>query len=129
MLRTSSPFRAALLAAALLAAPALAHESTAPDALMTNHPRVSLIIGSHIYDDRNESIAKIEDVVLGRDARGPLAILQVPGIPELEARRVAVPLRDLRWNAERRRITLRGTTQRHLLNEPAFSYPGAPAPT
>lgn len=53
---------------------------------------------------------------------GPVALIQVGGFLGLAGRLVSVLLGDLRWNAERERITMPSATKEALRARPAFDY-------
>ncbi|WP_191084540.1 PRC-barrel domain-containing protein [Roseococcus microcysteis] len=97
-------------------------------------PRMSQIIGANVYNDENNSIGSVDDIILVPPAgaaaagaaagagRGPLAVIQVGGFLGLGGRLVAVPLTDLQWNAERERVMLPGATRDGLRERPEFNY-------
>lgn len=97
-------------------------------------PRMSQIIGANVYNDENNSIGSVDDIILVPPAgaaaagaaagagQGPLAVIQVGGFLGLGGRLVAVPLRDLQWNAERERVVLPGATRDGLRERPEFNY-------
>ncbi|MBB3898895.1 PRC-barrel domain-containing protein [Roseococcus suduntuyensis] len=97
-------------------------------------PRMSQIIGANVYNDENDSIGSVDDIILVPPAgaaaagaaagagRGPLAVIQVGGFLGLGGRLVAVPLTDLQWNAERERVVLPGATRDGLRERPEFNY-------
>lgn len=109
--------------------------ATAPGAVLTpgaallSQPRISRILRSRVYNDRDEAIGDVEDVVLlppttpaTPSSLGPVAIIQVGGFLGLGGRLVSVPLGDLRWNVERERITMPSATKEALRARPAFDY-------
>jgi hypothetical protein len=85
-------------------------------------PRMSQIIGAKVYNDRNESIGEVEDVVLQGVASGPVAVLQIGGFLGLGGRLVSVPLNDLHFNRERERVMLPGATKEALMARPVFDF-------
>lgn len=97
-------------------------------------PRMSQIIGANVYNDENNSIGSVDDIILVPPAgaaaagaaagagRGPLAVIQVGGFLGMGGRLVAVPLADLQWNAERERVMLPGATRDGLRERPEFNY-------
>lgn len=87
--------------------------------------RMSQVIGSRVYNERNESIGEVEDVLLRQDSAGPLAVIQVGGFLGIGGRLVSVPLSELRWNAERERIILPGGTREQLQARPVFNFDDA----
>ena len=87
---------------------------------MGDNQRVSQIIGSRVYNDRNEAIGEVDDVILSGTSH--TAVISVGGFLGLGARLVQVPLADIRWNAERERMMLPGATKEQLQSRPAFDY-------
>lgn len=126
------------LTAALLAAPCLAL-AQAPAAVtptpsvsplnppsqgIQGRPRLGQVIGSRVYNDRDQNVGEVHDVLL--TAHGPMAIVQVGGFLGLGGRLVSMPIADLRWNAERERLVLPGASKEVLEARPAFEYDTAP---
>ncbi len=100
--------------------------ATATTAGMTGsfmeRPRVSQIIGSRVYNEANDSIGEVDDVLLMQGGSGPLAVLQIGGFLGIGGRMVSIPLSDLQWNQERERWVLRGATREQLQQRPEFQY-------
>lgn len=131
------------LAATLAALPALAFAqgttpatTTAPRATttpsMTTQPqaamsaqarRASEIIGADIYNEANNEIGEVHDLMVHPGGGTVTAVLSVGGFLGLGERYVAVPLNSLQWNASRERWTLPGATEDSLKARPAFTYP------
>lgn len=100
-----------------------------PGAALLSQPRISRILRSRVYNERDEVIGDVEEVLLAPpatpatpSASGPVAIIQVGGFLGLGGRLVSVPLGDLRWNAERERVTMPSATREALRARPAFDY-------
>ncbi|MEI6160282.1 MAG: PRC-barrel domain-containing protein [Roseococcus sp.] len=100
-----------------------------PGAAALARPRMSQLIGGHVYNDRNERIGEVDDILLSapgglaaNTSAGPTAIIQVGGFLGLGGRLVTLPLGDLRWNAEREQIVMPGATKESLGARPAFEY-------
>jgi hypothetical protein len=141
------------LAAALVAVPALAQSSGSTSGITTpgitaatpipgtsagtaavawpagsvvmHRPRLSQLIGTNVYNDRNEAIGEVDDVIIASPAgamQGPMAIIQVGGFLGMGGRLVAVPLGELQWNVERERIVMPNASKETLQGRPAFSY-------
>lgn len=91
--------------------------------VMAARPRMSQIISSRIYNDRDQNVGEVDDVLL--TANGPMAIVQVGGFLGIGGRLVQMPLSELRWNAERERLMLPGSTKEMLEARPAFEYDAA----
>jgi hypothetical protein len=87
--------------------------------------RASRIIGSNIYNDENNSIGEVDDLIFPQ-AGGPMvAVVSVGGFLGIGAKLVAVPYDRLTHDAERNRWVLRGATKDSLQSLPAFEYDNA----
>ena len=102
--------------------------ATAGSAMMMR-PRLSQIIGGNVYNDRNERIGEVDDILLtnpgaagSNTPAGPIAVLQIGGFLGMGGRLVAVPLGDLRWNTERSQMMMPGATKDALQTRTAFNY-------
>jgi hypothetical protein len=84
--------------------------------------RASRIIGSTVYNENNESIGEVDDLIIGREGGQPTAIISVGGFLGIGSRLVAVPLERLSWNTERERWSMPGATRDSLSGLPAFNY-------
>lgn len=91
--------------------------------VLAARPRMSQIIGSRIYSDRDQNVGEVDDILL--TPNGPVAIVQVGGFLGIGGRLVQMPLSELRWNAERERLMLPGATKEMLETRPAFEYDAA----
>ena len=103
-------------------------------AALRNGRRASKIIGSNIYNENNESIGEVEDILIpapasasGGTAPAPVAIISVGGFLGIGAKLVAVPYDRLQMNTERNRWTLSGATKDSLTALPTFTYEGTAA--
>ncbi|MDT8331650.1 PRC-barrel domain-containing protein [Roseomonas gilardii] len=83
--------------------------------------RASKLIGSNVYNDRNETIGSVDDLLIGT-GNAPTAILSVGGFLGIGAKLVSVPFDQLRWNSENDRWVLNGVTKESLTALPSFSY-------
>ncbi|PZP48030.1 MAG: hypothetical protein DI601_02120 [Azospirillum brasilense] len=83
--------------------------------------RASKVIGSNVYNDRNETIGSVDDLLIGT-GNAPTAILSVGGFLGIGAKLVSVPFDQLRWNSENDRWVLNGVTKESLTALPSFSY-------
>ena len=84
--------------------------------------RASQVIGSTVYNENNESIGEVDDLIVPTAGGQPVAIVSVGGFLGIGARLVAIPYERLTHNAERNRWMLQGATKESLQNLPAFSY-------
>jgi hypothetical protein len=92
-------------------------------AAMRDGLRASKLVGSNVYNEENESIGEIDDLLIARQGGSqPVAVLSVGGFLGIGAKRVAVPFDRLQYNAERERWTLPGATKDSLRERPSFAY-------
>ncbi|WP_424812663.1 PRC-barrel domain-containing protein [Roseococcus sp. YIM B11640] len=90
---------------------------------VVERPRLSQIIGGAVYNERNERVGEVDDIILaGTSVTGPTAIIQVGGFLGMGGRLVAVPLNDLQWNRENSRMVLPGATKEALQSRTPFDY-------
>jgi hypothetical protein len=125
-MRKTSLFVAALLAAAPLA-PLPATAQGSPQALyrvdvtkLATGFRASKLIGATVYNDANETVGKIDDLIVNRDDRIPYAIVSVGGFLGMGDHLVAIAYQDLRIAPDR--IVLSGATKDVLKTMPKFAY-------
>jgi hypothetical protein len=139
---------ALMLAAALAAAPAMAqttvthNTTTAPaartaDVTNTNpndlnpvltqagDARASKIIGSSVYNDSDEKVGSVDDLLIGKDG-SMNAVLSVGGFLGMGTKYVEVPYSQLIFGNTQRdsdhRVMLKGATKESLKTQPAFNY-------
>ena len=83
--------------------------------------RASRIIGSSVYNEGNESVGSVDDLLFG--SNGPSsAVISVGGFLGIGAKLVQVPYSQLRWNGENNRWMISGATRESLTALPEFSY-------
>ncbi|TPG57544.1 PRC-barrel domain containing protein [Roseomonas nepalensis] len=104
---------------------ARAAAGTAAAAPTAQTERASRIIGSSVFNERNESIGSIDDLILAHGGSSPMAVVSVGGFLGIGAKLVAVPMSDLRWSAADNRWTITGATRESLTSLPAYSYDAA----
>lgn len=113
--------------AALPAATALAQGAQQTVALIrvdvqkvaTGH-RASKLIGASVVNDANESIGKIDDLIVANDGRALFAVLSVGGFLGMGDRLVAVHEESLKVGDKK--VTLPGATKDQLKALPEFKY-------
>ena len=110
---------AALLTTALLSGAASAQTSTAnkpaaADSVVTMHKegewRASKLVGINVYNEANEKIGDINDVILGKSGRVENVVLGVGGFLGMGEHYVAVAYDKLKWVNEPPRSTTASTT-------------------
>jgi sporulation protein YlmC with PRC-barrel domain len=85
--------------------------------------RASRVIGSTVYNENNETVGEVDDILIPPGSNQPVAIISVGGFLGIGARLVAVPYERLQMG-ERDRWTLQGATKDSLQSLPAFTYEG-----
>jgi sporulation protein YlmC with PRC-barrel domain len=92
-------------------------------ASMRDARRASRVIGAAVYNENNESVGEVDDIILPANGGPPVAVVSVGGFLGIGAKLVAVPFERLRTAGERNRWTLTGAASRDDLNRlPTFSY-------
>jgi sporulation protein YlmC with PRC-barrel domain len=85
--------------------------------------RASKLIGTNVVNDKNESVGKLDDIVIDSN-NGVFAVLQVGGFLGVGSRLVAVPYNSLRIADNGRRIELPGASKDELQKLTEFKYLG-----
>ena len=143
-LRTAmgASFASALILAAVHAAPALADPpadaanptSGEPLAVsqvkLTQGLRASRLIGATVYNDGNQNIGTVDDLILTQDAKAVMAVLQVGGFLGVGGKLVAVPYDKLHVehgnndNKNNTKVVMPGASKEELSQLPTFTYGG-----
>lgn len=126
-MRKSLIAASAVLAGSLLYGPAMAQGVPQTVALikvdaarLTSGYRASKIIGSPVVNEANESVGKVDELLIGADGRTPYAVLSVGGFLGLGDRLVVVPYDSLKMAAGK--IMLPGATKDALKTLPEYKY-------
>jgi PRC-barrel domain len=82
--------------------------------------RASKVIGSSVLNEANETIGKIDDLLVTRDGKEPYAVLSIGGFLGMGTRMVVVRYDSLKF-AENK-IVLPGGSKDGLKMLPAFQY-------
>jgi hypothetical protein len=82
--------------------------------------RLSKVRSATVYNDSNESIGKVDDVIISADGKNPFAVLSVGGFLGLGEHLVALPYDSLKITEQR--IVLPGGTKEQLKALPSFKY-------
>jgi hypothetical protein len=82
--------------------------------------RASKVIGSKVFNEANETIGKIDDLLVTRDGREPFAVLSIGGFLGMGTHLVVVRYDSLKFAANK--IVLPGGTKDGLKMLPAFKY-------
>jgi sporulation protein YlmC with PRC-barrel domain len=83
--------------------------------------RATKLMGMDVYDSSDKKIGSIDDLIITRDERVPVAVISVGGFLGIGAKLVAVPFRDLRLVGDDK-LTLPGATMESLKALPEFAY-------
>jgi hypothetical protein len=117
----------AVVAASLMLPPAMAQGVPQTAALikvdvtkLTTGFRASKIIGATVVNEANETVGKIDDMLIGPDGKSPYAVLSVGGFLGLGDRLVVVPYESLKMAANK--ILLPGATKEALKALPEYKY-------
>ncbi|MBR0645393.1 PRC-barrel domain-containing protein [Plastoroseomonas hellenica] len=102
--------------------PGAPRSSSAPASQGLEGQRASALIGSNVYNDGNDSIGSVRDLLLAPQGGQMTAVLSVGGFLGIGSKDVAVPFTELRWNAERERWVLPGATAENLRARPEFNF-------
>lgn len=89
--------------------------------------RGSKVIGSTVYNDRNENIGKIDDVLISADGKAPYAVLSVGGFLGMGNHLIVVPTSNLKVAFDKdksndTKIVLPGATKDQLKGLPEYTY-------
>ncbi len=82
--------------------------------------RASKVIGSSVVNDANETIGKIDDLLVSLDGKQPYAVLSIGGFLGLGTRLVVVPYDTLKFTGNK--VMLPGGTKEGLKTLPEFKY-------
>jgi sporulation protein YlmC with PRC-barrel domain len=84
--------------------------------------RASKLIGAPVYNEQEEKVGSIDDLIITPDRSLSYAILSVGGFLGLGGRLVAIPVEQIR--DENGRLILPGATKEALKKVPEFQYAG-----
>ena len=85
--------------------------------------RAGKLIGSSIINDKNESIGKIDDIIIDNN-RVMYAVVQVGGFLGVGSRLVAVPYDSLKIDEAGKKVVLPGASKDELKKLAEFKYLG-----
>ena len=126
-MRKSLVIASALVAGSLLSGPAMAQGVPQTVALikvdvtkLASGYRASNIIGGTVVNEANETVGKVDELLIGADGKTPYAVLSVGGFLGLGDRLVVVPYDSLKMAANK--IMLPGATKEALKVLPEYKY-------
>lgn len=82
--------------------------------------RAKKLIGATVYNDQNEKVGKIEDMIIAPDGKLSVAVVDIGGFLGLGAHRVAIPVEQ--FTQIEPKIVLPGATKQALKGLPEFKY-------
>jgi len=78
------------------------------------------ILGQDVYNDKDEKIGKVEDIILGGDKASSFAIVGVGGFLGIDRHDVAIPMKQ--FQEKDGKFVLPGATKEALKAIPEFQY-------
>jgi len=86
--------------------------------------RASKVIGSTVVNDQNETVGKIDDVIIPGTGnnKDPVAVISVGGFLGVGSKLVAIPYKELRPDPSKNEFVLPGATKDSLKTLPEFRY-------
>ncbi len=90
-----------------------------PQTLATGY-RTSKVVGSTVYNDANESVGTIDDLIVTPTEKVPFAVLSVGGFLGMGTKYVVVPYNSLQVHDKK--MVLPGATKDSLKSLPDFKY-------
>jgi len=78
------------------------------------------LLGQPVYNDKDEKIGKIEDIILNKERSASYGIVSTGGFLGLGAHDVAIPAKQLQMKNER--LMLPGASKETLRAMPTFEY-------
>ncbi|MBN9536148.1 MAG: PRC-barrel domain-containing protein [Reyranella sp.] len=120
---------AAIVATAALAAPVYVLAQGAPQTVqlakldvvkVATGYRASKVIGATVVNEANDTVGKVDDVIIGKDGKSPFAVLSVGGFLGVGSKLVVLPYEQLTTTGSR--IVLPGATKDALKALPEFKY-------
>ena len=89
--------------------------------------RASKLIGTSVYNDHNEKVGSVDDLVLGKDNKADDVIVSVGGFLGMGTKLVSVPytqlqLGDTKNASSDNKVVMPGATKESLKAQPEFHY-------
>lgn len=94
-----------------------------PDTGMTAGKRASKIIGMDVVNDKDETIGKVDDILIGPGNKATAAVISVGGFLGIGSKWVAVPYDQLRpASNDSKSLTIPNASKEQLKAMPEFRY-------
>jgi sporulation protein YlmC with PRC-barrel domain len=87
------------------------------------HMRLGKIVGASIYNDQDQSVGSVDDVLMSHDNEATSAVISVGGFLGMGSKLVSVPFDQLK--VENNRIVMPGATKASLSSMPDYKYNNA----
>src|SRR5262245_22910090 len=78
------------------------------------------ILGQHVYNDKNEKIGEVEDIIISPERSASYAIVSTGGFLGIGSHDVAIPATQLKLSNDR--FVLTGATKELIRSMPRFEY-------
>jgi sporulation protein YlmC with PRC-barrel domain len=90
--------------------------------------RASKVVGSSVYNDRNEKVGTVDDILMSKDQKADTAVISVGGFLGIGSKLVSVPYDKLQFNetvdSNTGRVLMPDATKDSLNGMPEFHYAG-----
>ena len=127
MTRSVTLLAGAVVLAAALSGPAFSQGAPQTLSLMKVDPatlatgyRTSKVVGSTVYNEANETVGTIDDLIVTPNVTVPFAVLSVGGFLGMGTKYVVVPYSSL--VVQDKKMVLPGATKDSLKSLPEFKY-------
>ena len=120
---------AAVAAATALAAPAFVLAQGTPQTVQLTKVdvikvatgyRASKVIGASVVNEANDTVGKVDDIIIGQDGKSPFVVLSVGGFLGMGNKLVVLPYEQLKTIENK--IVMPGATKDALKALPEFKY-------
>jgi hypothetical protein len=78
------------------------------------------VIGSTVVNSANETVGKVDDIIVAKDGKAPFAVISVGGFLGMGNKLVVLPYEQLQTDGNK--VMLPGATKDALKNLPEFKY-------
>ena len=120
---------AAIAAATALAVPAFVLAQGTPQTVQLTKVdvikvatgyRASKVIGASVVNEANDTVGKVDDIIIGEDGKTPFVVLSVGGFLGMGNKLVVLPYQQLK--AMDNKLVMPGATKDALKDLPEFKY-------
>jgi sporulation protein YlmC with PRC-barrel domain len=120
--RTAPPPSMAPASSVPTASPGAAPSSSSSTYYTYDHQlRASKLVGASVYDDQNQSIGSINDVLLSdADRKAGTVVISVGGFLGIDSKLVSVPFNEIK--IQDNKVVMPGATKASLKGMPDFEY-------